>query len=288
MRTLVLGGTGYLGRDLVDRWRRGHEVVAPSRNDCDLLDSASIQRQLDRSRFEVVINCVAMASLDACERAPADARLVNAIAPGVLAELCARAGVRLVHLSTDVVFDGEREGPYFESDEARPVNVYGTTKLAGERAVLAASGDALVVRTSVLMGFAHRGFVWDILQAAEGASVVRAAVDWVRCPTFTVDLVDALEALVQAGANGLIHVTNTGACSRYVQARHLLSLYGGDPEMPEPVAGGALRGLTACRPRHLVLESERLADYGLIMRPWQDAMEALIERLHMGLERCAE
>ncbi len=288
MRALVLGGTGYLGRDLVERWRQGHAVVAPPRSDLDLLDEASIQRHIDRTRPDVVVNCAAMASLDACERAPADARAINSAGPGALARLCARVGIRLVHLSTDVVFDGERERPYFESDATRPINVYGATKLAGERAVLTASDDALVVRTSVLMGLARRGFVWDVLQAASGATAMATAVDWVRCPTYTFDLADAIEALVGADAVGLVHVTNAGACSRYIQARHLLSLCGGDAEMPEPVDGESLQGLTARRPRHLVLESERIAGHGVTMRPWQDAMEALVERLDIGPMNGAE
>ena len=150
-RVVVIGSTGQLGSDLVEAF--GAEgVTGLAHEDLDIRDPDAVEGMLGRLRPEVVVNTAAFHNVPRCETAPADAFAVNAIAPRHLARACTAGGVRLVHVSTDYVFDGAKHAPYIESDRPNPLNVYGVSKLAGEYGVLNADGEHQVIRSSGLYG----------------------------------------------------------------------------------------------------------------------------------------
>ena len=163
---LITGKNGRLGRALARRYENRHRVVVIGREECDLGNSHSIQECLGRESFDVLINTASLTGVDDCEVNPEKAAQVNAIAPKVMAEVCAAKGARLIHLSTDYVFEGTAPGERSETDPADPINVYGQTKLDGENAVLAVSPDFLVVRVSWLFGPDKPSFPDMILKRA--------------------------------------------------------------------------------------------------------------------------
>jgi len=221
-RVLVTGGGGMLARDLKPRLEAaGYEVVAPKKSQLDITQAGHVSGIFATLRPQAVFNCAAFTKVDLCETDPL-ARAVNDEAVGHLAEACGRLGARLVHVSTDFVFDGEKREPYREEDETAPLSAYGRTKRAGEIRALALPG-ALVVRSSWLFGNGGPNFVEAILkQAEEGNPSVRVVTDQVGRPTATTDLAEALVELHRAGAGGIVHFANAGEVTWHEFAREIL------------------------------------------------------------------
>jgi dTDP-4-dehydrorhamnose reductase len=236
----------------------------------------------------VWLNAAAFTHVDRCEREPEAARRGNAIAPAVLARACADAGgVRLVHVSTDYVFAGDARRPYREDDPPSPRSVYGRTKLDGERAVLAAAPDSLVVRTSWVFG-AGRNFVAAVLaQAARRrdgseSGPLRVVDDQRGRPTYAVDLAEAIVDLVDAGASGLVHFANAGVATWWDLARHALDEAGHADVAIERIPSASLR-VDAPRPAWSVLDTTRAEGFGVKTRPWQEAVVAYLRSDHSPL-----
>jgi len=208
MRVLVFGGTGMLGRAVaVEGRRRGAGVLALSHAQADITDAERVAYYLKAFAPEAVINCAAFTQVDACETERDWAQRVNCDAVGRLADAVVDAGARLVHVSTDYVFDGRAEHPYRETDATGPCSVYGASKLAGEREALAAG--ALVVRASWLFGPGGSNFAGTIVRLiAEGRTPLRVVDDQIGAPTYTPFLARALWDLAATGAQGVIHYRN--------------------------------------------------------------------------------
>ncbi|HEX9188973.1 MAG TPA: dTDP-4-dehydrorhamnose reductase [Vicinamibacteria bacterium] len=275
MRALVVGSAGQLGRELVSLL--GPEVAwAGDRGEIDVADPAAVSALVSGERPDVVFNATAWNRVDAAETEPAAAFAVNASAPHFLARAAREAGARLVHFSTDYVFDGTAWSPYREDDTPRPLGVYGASKLAGEHLVAAAGGERLVVRTSGVLGRGgseQKGgsFVERIVARAKAGEPLRIVADQVFAPTCAADLAAASIALVRAGARGLFHVTNAGSCSWRELALGALALAGLDV----PVAAITLADLRlpARRPLFSVLSCEKYLGLGLPpLRPWREAL----------------
>ena len=197
MTILVTGGHGQLGRSVVQRGRgRRRDVAAPDVDELDICDEEQVSRWLAR-RFELVINAAAYTAVDRAESDRARAYAVNRDGAGILARACARAGVRLLHVSTDYVFDGTAARPYREDDPLAPLGVYGASKAEGEQAVHEAGGT--VVRTSWLFAEQGPSFVQTILRLARERPVLRVVADQHGCPTYAGDLADALLELAGRG-----------------------------------------------------------------------------------------
>ena len=212
-RTLVLGGTGMLGREVVALGRRqGRPVLGLSHTQADITDPEHIAYWMETFRPEVLINCAAFTKVDECEHNPATAFAVNEYGAQVLAEAAERAGARLVHVSTDYVFDGEASAPYREEAATGPRSVYGESKLAGEKRVLRGEKN-LVVRTSWLFGPGGPNFVATMCRLFASGQAVRVVADQVGCPTYAPFLARALWELVDCGARGLVHYRNSDAVS---------------------------------------------------------------------------
>jgi dTDP-4-dehydrorhamnose reductase len=211
-----------LGRDVVTVARgMSHEVVALGHEDLDVTDPGKVERTILRERPGAVINCAAWAAVDPAEENEPEASLVNAQGAGFVADAANKAGAKVLYVSTDYVFDGEKGSPYTESDEPAPVNAYGRTKLAGERATALVTKRSFIVRTAWLFGPGRENFVETMLRLGEGGGPVVVVHDQVGCPTYTGHLAIGLLRLIDSSAFGIHHMAAEGSCSRYEWAMEI-------------------------------------------------------------------
>jgi dTDP-4-dehydrorhamnose reductase len=278
---LVTGCRGQLGSALCERLAgQGVAFVGRGHAELDIADPAAVRRTLAELSPEGVLNAAAFTQVDRCEREPEAAARGNAEGPAVLGAACAEAGVRLVHVSTDYVFSGSAGAPYREDDATGPRSTYGRTKLAGERAVLAASDAGLVVRTSWVFG-RGRNFIAAILDQAakrrsgEASGPLRVVDDQRGRPTYAVDLAEGIWRLVEVGARGLYHVANEGAATWWDLARFCLDEAGCRDLQVDRISTGELR-VDAPRPAWSVLDTTKARSAGVVLRHWQDAVRAYL------------
>jgi len=274
---VITGAGGQVGGFLAgEAASRGYDVAALTRRDFDITDEAAAEHVIRAG--DVVVNCAAMTNVDAAETDPDGAHLINAVGPGNLAQACARAGARLVHVSTDYVFSGDHDRPYEIADATGPLSVYGRTKLDGEHAVLSALPDAHVVRTSwVYTGGDGTDFVAVMRRLAATDRVIDVVDDQTGAPTYARDLVSALLEIVAGDIRApILHAANVGAVSRFEQARAVFDELGADPDRVRPVSTAAVPR-PAHRPVYSVLSMVDSTRAGLTeLRPWREALaEAL-------------
>jgi dTDP-4-dehydrorhamnose reductase len=297
-RWVITGGRGQLGRALVAKLEEaeGHEILAaPSRAELDITDASAMARYFESlpSIPDVVGNAAAYTKVDLCETEEELANSINTSAPGMLAELCRKLGAKLVHVSTDYVFPGDSEiaeasrfsggsrPPYTTEDETGPRSAYGRSKLGGEQRVLAASSDALVVRTSWVFGDGHN-FIRAILRQVglrrngSTSGPLRVVDDQLGRPTYAVDLAAGLVGLVGLGASGLFHLANQGEATWWDLARYCVDAAGAQDLEIERGCTGDLN-LPAPRPAYSVLDSEKAAHLGVKLRDWRDAVSAYLD-----------
>jgi len=271
-RALITGAGGMLGSDVVTALAAsGWSVVPRPKADLDVTDRDAVQRAFREVRPDVVVNCAAFTKVDESETDPRAAG-VNAAAVDLLAEECLGRGTRLVHVSTDFVFDGAKRTPYREDDEPAPISAYGRTKREGEEAALMAP-RALIVRSSWLFGRAGWNFVEAILKQVEsGRRELEVVADQKGRPTATPDLAGAIAALLQAEASGIYHFANRGEASWWDFARAILDLSGHE-EIPIRAIDSSALARRAARPAYSVLDTTRYeARTGSPIRPWRDAL----------------
>ncbi|MDX2297270.1 MULTISPECIES: dTDP-4-dehydrorhamnose reductase [Streptomyces] len=279
MTWLVTGAGGLLGRELTAALAaEGADAVGLERRALDVTDPDALAAAFAAHRPRLVVNCAAYTAVEAAETDGERAFRVNGDGPRHLARLCARHGARLLHLSTDYVFPGDVADPYPEDHPTAPLNVYGRSKRAGERAVLALLPDhGAVVRTAWLHGAHGPSFVRTMTERARGREPVDVVADLVGQPTWAADVARSLIALGGTpGARGVFHATNAGRASWYELAREVFRLVGADPGRVRPVPAEAFGG-RAPRPRCTVLGHDRWREVGIpAPRPWREALaEAL-------------
>ena len=274
---LVTGAGGQVGHWVVALLRdAGTPVVAPTHAELDITDPTAVDALIAEHRPEVVINAAAYTAVDAAEQDEAGADRVNHLGPRYLAEALARYGGRLVHVSTDYVFDGTANRPYEPDDPTGPRSAYGRTKLAGEQAVRAALPDrAHVVRTAWVYGGPNPNFVDTMRRLERERETVDVVADQIGCPTWAADLAAALVELGRADLpGGVLHYVNAGQASWYDLAREVFRLAGADPSRVHPVDTAAFPR-PAPRPAWSVLSTKAWTAAGLTApRPWQDALAA--------------
>ena len=246
LRVVVLGANGMLGSSLVRRLGAdtGIAVRRFERSQINLGDPLLVEQVVAPLSFDWLINAAAFTKVDDCENQSGQAYLINSHAPGQLARLCAAKGARMIHFSTDYVFDGHLDRPYTEQDEPHPISVYGKSKLMGEHEVMAADPAHIVMRLSWLFGSGRPGFPeWVLRQAATGP--VGVVEDKRGCPTGAEDVAAAVEFLIADGRfpGGMLHFCNPPACSWYEYACEILRLQA-SPVRPEPIRWAELPGLT--------------------------------------------
>ncbi|WP_315388988.1 dTDP-4-dehydrorhamnose reductase [uncultured Stenotrophomonas sp.] len=296
MTTLVLGGNGQLGQELLRALAPAGPLVATTRSGrladgtpCEIADFDSpslLPSLLDRVRPARVLNAAAYTAVDRAEQEPEAARRANAEAPAVLAQWCARHSVPLVHYSTDYVFDGRADVPYVEGATTAPLNVYGTTKLEGEGAIRAAGGRHLIFRTAWVYAEHSANFLRTMLRLGAERDVLRVVADQRGTPTPAALIADVTARALQhpGGLSGTWHLTATGETSWHGFAEAIFA---------EAVARGMLARAPrvepittaeyptpARRPAYSHLDVSRLqADFGIVLPTWETGLAQVMERL---------
>jgi dTDP-4-dehydrorhamnose reductase len=272
----VLGAGGQLGSAFVRLLPE--DTIAVTRAEVDLGRPDEIDSWISATRPELVINCAAYTAVDAAESDRDAARLVNATAVGRLAQSTAAHGVGLVTFSTDYVFDGSKATGYVESDLPNPLNVYGSTKLEGERLVTEAHPDALVIRTSWVLSGTHRSFastMFDLIPKGP----VGVVDDQHGRPTLVDDLAPATMNAVSIRVSGVLHLANQGETTWYGLAREVAEIAGLDPSLVTPITTDE-SPRPAQRPANSVLDSERVGDLGLTPLPhYREALEDAVTQI---------
>ncbi len=273
---VVTGVPGQLGSAF--RRRLGDSARYLEQDDLDLTDVATIRPTIEDLSPTLVINCAAYTAVDEAEEDEETARLVNATAVGAMAEVSNDIGASLVTFSTDYVFDGTSERPYVESDETKPINAYGRTKLEGEQLALGASPQTLVIRTSWLLSGTHPNFAATMLRLI-AAGPVQVVDDQRGHPTFVDDLVAATLDALEAGATGVLHLANRGTTTWYGLAREIADLAGLDAGRVHPVGTDAFPR-PALRPANSVLDSVRFDEFGLAPLPdYHESLDQAVAQL---------
>ncbi len=287
MKILVTGGDGLLAYALNEAHSQSGELLILSRNDFDLTNPVQMRGQLAGLKPDVVINTAAYNLVDRCEIERDLSWSVNAAAPAELAELCARQDIRLIHYSTDYVFDGAKKHPYAETDAPNPLNHYAAGKLAGEQAVLRASPRHIVCRTSWVFGWhptQAKTFIHTVLKAAREGRALKSTTDQASVPTFAGDLADWTLELAGRGASGLFHAVNDGGLSRFDWTKTILAdakeagLIAAEP--PVEAVTSAFFNSTMRRPDYTVMSNDRLAEsLGHPMGSWRPGQKKMLARM---------
>ncbi len=279
MKVVVIGAAGQLGSDLCAVL--GERAVPLTHQQVDVNDPLGLLAVLRETRPDWVVNTAAFHRVDDCELDPGRAFRLNAVAPWNVARAAAEVGARTCFVSTDYVYGRDvpdPRRPWLESDPPAPVNVYGTSKVAGEDLVRQVQPEALVVRSAGLYGVRGSGKGWTfpqlMLHLAETRGAVRVVDDQVLSPTYTADLAAAIVSLMEDGAAGLFHVVNDGHCSWYEFAKRTFEI--AEVEVDLAPQSTAEAGRRAARPPWSALASERLPRP---LRPWQEALEEYLEKI---------
>lgn len=274
-RILLVGAGGMLGRDLVAALE-GRTVTALTRAELDVTDADAVDAAVAAAHADVVINATAYTRVDDAESHEDEAFAVNAIAPGLLADAAARHGARLIHISTDYVFDGTATSPYPEAAQRNPVSAYGRTKAEGELRVLAALPDgAAILRTAWLYGEHGASFPRTMLRLATERDTLTVVDDQRGQPTWSRDLAGRIVELVDLGVPaGIFHATSSGETTWFGCAREVFVLAGLDAERVQPTDSAAFVR-PAPRPEYSVLGHDAWASIGLPpLREWREALGA--------------
>ena len=278
MRVVVVGGNGQLGTDIASAFSdRGDEVVSLTHADIELSNLDSVRCRLGTTPVDLVVNTAAMHHVEKCEDQPDEAFAVNAIGARNLALVTRDLTAVLVHISTDYVFDGAKGEPYHEDDVPLPLNIYGTSKLAGEYVVRTLNPRHFVLRVSALYGRhpcrakGGQNFVELMLKLGRERGRVRVVDSEFVSPTSTIDVARQVVALSGCDEFGLYHATGEGSCSWYEYAKEIYSLANLNAKVE--VAGSSEFPAKVARPHYSVLENRALKRLGLNeFRPWQEAL----------------
>jgi dTDP-4-dehydrorhamnose reductase len=287
MKIVILGAGGRLGAALLREYRDQFEVTGFDRTQLDLSDFNDLREKLQETDFDVLINAAGFTKVDLCEAQPERAFLINAEAPRALAEICGKGSARLIHFSTDYVFDGEKREPYSEKDEATPISVYGKSKLAGEKNVLAAQDRNLVVRVSWVFGPDRPSFIDAMIKGAQESERVDAIADKISAPTYTRDIAAMLPQFFKRGADGgILHFSNAGQCNWQEYAQWALDCChdAGLPLRVRTVGADKLENMSnwiARRPVYSVLSTAKYTKLtGLSPRTWREAVSDYIRHFY--------
>ncbi len=271
-RILITGGGGQLGRAIC-RLASEHQLLVLDRDELDISRPDARQRVAE-ARPDLVINAAAWTDVDACEADPERAYRVNALGARYVASGAEDAGARLVQVSTDYVFDGQKGEPYWEFDSPAPLSVYGASKLAGERAARRACRRAFIVRTAWLYGLGGRSFVTRILDLAGERPRLSVVESEVGCPTFCDDLARAILELAARDQPGTYHLVSEGWCSRYEFARAILQEAGLTDVPVDPVDHFPR---AARPPGYAPMRNFAAAELGIVLPHWRDGLRRFLD-----------
>lgn len=273
MRILLTGRNGQVGWELERALGPVSELLATDRVLLDLADADAIRRAVREAKPQVIVNAAAYTAVDRAESESGLAMRINGATPGILAEEAKRLGALLVHFSTDYVFDGTKGAPYLEDDAPNPLNQYGRSKLAGERAIAASGARHLILRTSWVYGLRGRNFLVAILSRARSGAPLRVVDDQAGAPTWCRDIAQATARIVAAprDASGVYHLGAGGATTWCGFARAIVAEARIAAEV-QPITSAEYPA-AAARPRYSVLDSAKFArEFGIALPDWRESL----------------
>ncbi|TVM03834.1 MAG: dTDP-4-dehydrorhamnose reductase [Candidatus Brocadia sp. WS118] len=278
MKILVLGSQGMLGRNLVNRLPGfAHasfpslEVIAANHAQLDIAQGPNTSRFIAQTTPDIIVNCAAFTNVDACETHISDAFAVNATGAKHVALAGKETGVKIIHISTDYVFDGAKNQSYVETDHPNPISIYGKSKLSGEIAIQEVCEKYAILRTAWLYGQYKKNFVTTMLDLGKKNGSVSVVTDQIGSPTYTTDLSYAIWNVISKDLQGIYHVANTGTCSRYEWARKIFELTGNKVSVHPVKTRDYKRAATVPQNSSLNCSKYTTAS-GHTMRPWQEAL----------------
>jgi dTDP-4-dehydrorhamnose reductase len=268
-----------LGNDLVLRLIGFHEVIGKDIEDFDIASADACERIISDVEPDVVINAAAYTDVDGCESNREMCFSVNAEGVKNIALACKDRGIKIVHFSTDYIFNGTKGTPYLEDDICEPINVYGQSKLAGEQYLQQYSNNFLLIRSSWLYGRHGKNFVKTIVEKAKTEKILKVVDDQIGSPTFTWDLASAVQLLVEGQFNGIFHITNRGNCTWYEFAQRIVKFSSVAGVTVNPIKSDVL-ARPANRPHYSVLSCRKFIEStGKTMRYWQVAVDDFISKM---------
>lgn len=277
MRVLIIGARGMLGHDLQREWPQD-ELIPASSKDADIRDAEQVRALISRARPDAIVLAAAYTDVEGSERNSELAFAVNGKGAENVARAAKEIDAAILYVSTDYLYDGTGTRAYEPADAIAPLNVYGKSKAAGEAAVQAHARSWCIVRTSWLFGAGGASFPEKILRAAETRPELTVVADQTGSPTFTRDLAGAIRDLIRKKVQGVVNVTNAGACTWCEFAAEVLRQAGRGEIRVTPITTEQAARL-AKRPRYSVLAPTSLHAQGITLRSWQEAITAYLQDL---------
>ena len=291
MKILITGSTGMLGSECKNILGEEHEVITPGKNEMDIISWDGVIDNLQDVSPDVVLNCAAFTDVDACEKETFTVRKTNVEGPRNLAQCCARFECKLVHISSDYVFDGHKmvPQPYFEDDTPNPLSAYGVSKMESETAVRENSPNYIIIRSSWLYGVNGRNFVKSILNQAvkKKSEVLKVVNDQFVSPTWAYRLALQIRELLHGDGIGTYHATAQGHCSPFEYAEYILKKLG----IKASIEPCSLKDLDypARRPANCLLENRLLKKQGVnVMVDWKEDLDTFLDSFGKELIKEAE
>lgn len=292
-RILIVGSAGQVGRELQRSFAGTRELLCWDRKSVDLAAGEKLREMVRNAEPDLILNAAAYTAVDRAESEPELAMAINAHAPRVLAEEASRRNILLVHYSTDYVFDGTKQGPWVETDTPNPLNMYGTSKLVGEKAIEAVDGKYLIFRTSWVYGPHGKNFLLTMLRLARERDQLAIVDDQIGAPTTSIELANATRLIVDDIAHGtfgtpkdwagIYHLTCPGSTSWCGFARAIFEKTGqfcnGQPPLIVPIPTASY-ATAAIRPLNSILSNEKLqAKFHVSLSPWESALQTVVGQI---------
>lgn len=289
MHALVIGANGQLGRSinhLVKQKKISDRFVFSSRDQLDLSSMDNIDDFFATHKFDLIINCAAYTAVDKAESHEKEANLINHLAVKRIADLAQKNNTKLIHISTDFVFDGLKNRPYIESDAAEPLNIYGETKLAGENAVLSVMKfNAIIIRTSWIYSEYGNNFVDTILRLSQEKSDLNVVSDQLGAPTYANDLANVILSIIEGEKfrltkqeSKIYHYSNEGECSWYDFASEIINISGSKCIL-NPISAETY-GSEARRPKKVLMSKQKISkEFNLKINFWKDALKICMNNI---------
>ena len=289
MFILVIGASGQLGKSINSLVRKKYltdSFVFVTRDQLDLSSFEKIQNYFNTQKFDLIINCAAYTKVDKAENDQHQANLINHLAVKKMAEIANNLNIKLIHISTDFVFDGLKNLPYLETDNASPLNVYGKTKLAGEDAILSIMKfNAIIIRTSWVYSEYGNNFVDTILNLINNRNELNIVSDQIGSPTYVGDLAQVILSIIKSDnwlgldrETEIYHFSNNGACSWYEFAKEIAHISGSKCSI-NPIKTEDYQ-LAAKRPKHVVLNKEKISkEFNLKLIFWKDSLKKCMKHI---------
>jgi len=285
VKILIVGSGGRLGAALVREYQGKFDVTSFNHEQLDLANQNQTRDNLSPLEFDLLINCAAMTNVDLCEQEIEQAFAINAEGPQLLARICRDKNAKMIHFSTDYVFDGEKRGPYVETDAAEPISVYGESKRTGEKLVLQTQDRHLVLRVSWVFGPDRPSFIDAMIKRAREEEHIDAVADKFSTPTYTHDIAEMVSRFFDVDVpGGILHFANNGECSWQEYAQHALDCCRASgislkAKTVGPAKIADMKNWIARRPVYSVLSTAKYAKLTSVTpRSWRDAVSDYIER----------